>query len=243
MGTDLSNTASVHHIGLGRGARVLIAVLAAHAAVLGWVQHLAAPRAPATNAPTAIEASVWVESPAATTAPRPQPTAPTPRLGAPMPSTAPSKAPSPPPTPSATPTATSAPPSTSESAPSAVAGPTHAAPGAASAALAPAAALGTTARTAETVVPPSAEADYLHNPPPTYPRMSRRLGEQGTVVLRVRISAQGLPEQVALRTSSGFARLDQAALDAVPRWRFVPGQRNGVAEAMWFNVPVRFVLE
>ena len=240
MGTDLSNTASVHHIGLARGARVLIAVLAAHAAVLGWVQHLAAPRAPAANAPNAIEASVWVESPAATTVPRPQPTAPTPRLGAPMPSTAPSKAPSPQPTRSATPTATSVSPSTSESAPSAVAGPTHAAP---VAALSPAAALGTTARTAEAVVPPSAEADYLHNPPPTYPRMSRRLGEQGTVVLRVRISAQGLPEQVALRTSSGFARLDQAALDAVPRWRFVPGQRNGVAEAMWFNVPVRFVLE
>jgi len=243
MGTDLSNTASVHHIGLARSARVLIAVLAAHAAVLGWVQHLAAPRTPATNAPTAIEASVWVESPAATTAPRPQPTAPTPRLGAPMPSTAPSKAPSLPPTPSTTPTATSVSPSTSESAPSAVAGSTHAAPVAASAALSPATALGTTARAAEAVVPPSAEADYVHNPPPTYPRMSRRLGEQGTVVLRVRISAQGLPEQVALRTSSGFARLDQAALDAVPRWRFVPGQRNGVAEAMWFNVPVRFVLE
>ena len=225
MGTDLSNTASVHHIGLARGARVLIAVLAAHAAVLGWVQRLAAPRAPA-----AIEASVWVESPAATTAPRPQPTAP-------------SKAPSLPPTPSTTPTATSVSPSTSESAPSAVAGSTHAAPVAASAALSPATALGTTARAAEAVVPPSVEADYLHNPPPTYPRMSRRLGEQGTVVLRVRISAQGLPEQVALRTSSGFARLDQAALDAVPRWRFVPGQRNGVAEAMWFNVPVRFVLE
>lgn len=230
MGADLSNTASVHHIGLARSARVLIPVLAAHAAVLGWVQHLAAPRAPAASAPTAIEASVWVESSAATTAPRPQPTAP-------------SKAPSLPPTPSTTPTATSVSPSTSESAPSAVAGPTHAAPVAASATLSPATALGTTTRTAEAVVPPLAEADYLHNPPPTYPRMSRRLGEQGTVVLRVRISAQGLPEQVALRTSSGFARLDQAALDAVPRWRFVPGQRNGVAEAMWFNVPVRFVLE
>lgn len=93
------------------------------------------------------------------------------------------------------------------------------------------------------VVLPSADAAYLHNPPPVYPRMSRRLGEQGTVVLHVLISAQGLPERVELRTSSGFARLDQSALDAVPRWRFVPGQRQGVPEAMWFNVPVRFVLE
>ena len=93
------------------------------------------------------------------------------------------------------------------------------------------------------LVLPSADAAYLQNPPPVYPRMSKRLGEQGTVLLRVFINAQGQPERVELRTSSGFARLDQSALEAVPRWRFVPGQRQGVAEAMWFNVPVRFVLE
>ena len=93
------------------------------------------------------------------------------------------------------------------------------------------------------LVEPSADADYLKNPPPSYPRISRRMGEQGTVIVRVFINTQGLPEKAEVRTSSGFARLDQAALDAVQRWRFVPGRRNGTPEAMWFNIPVRFVLE
>ncbi len=93
------------------------------------------------------------------------------------------------------------------------------------------------------LVEPSADADYLKNPPPGYPRISRRMGEQGTVVVRVFINTQGLPEKPEVRTSSGFVRLDQAALDAVQRWRFVPGRRNGTPEPMWFNIPVRFVLE
>ena len=93
------------------------------------------------------------------------------------------------------------------------------------------------------LVEPSADADYLKNPPPGYPRISRRNGEQGTVIVRVFISTQGTPEKAEVRTSSGFARLDQAALEAVQRWRFVPGRRNGTPEAMWFNIPVRFILE
>ncbi len=93
------------------------------------------------------------------------------------------------------------------------------------------------------LVEPSADADYLKNPPPGYPRLSRRNGEQGTVIVRVFISTQGTPEKAEVRTSSGFARLDQAALDAVQRWRFVPGRRQGTPEAMWFNIPVRFILE
>ena len=96
---------------------------------------------------------------------------------------------------------------------------------------------------APSVIEPSADADYLKNPPPAYPRTSRRLGEQGTVIVRVFITTQGLPEKTEVRTSSGFARLDQAALEAVQRWRFVPGRRSGTPEAMWFNIPVRFVLE
>ena len=94
-----------------------------------------------------------------------------------------------------------------------------------------------------TVVLPSSDADYLNNPPPVYPRMSRRMGEQGTVLVRVLISAEGRAEQAEIRTSSGYARLDEAALDTVRRWRYVPGKRAGIAEAMWFNVPIRFVLD
>ena len=90
---------------------------------------------------------------------------------------------------------------------------------------------------------PSSNADYLQNPPPPYPAMSRRLGEQGRVVVRVLIGADGLPQRAELRSTSGFDRLDQAALATVMRWRYVPGKRGGVAEAMWFNVPLNFVLD
>lgn len=93
------------------------------------------------------------------------------------------------------------------------------------------------------VVLPSTSADYLNNPAPPYPRVSKRLGEQGTAVIRVLINTEGRAEKAEVRTSSGHARLDDTALNTVLAWRFVPGQRNGVAEAMWFNVPIRFVLD
>ena len=93
------------------------------------------------------------------------------------------------------------------------------------------------------MVLPSSDADYLNNPAPAYPRMSRRMGEQGTVVLRVFINTEGRAEKAEIRTSSGYSRLDEAGLDTVKRWRYVPGKRAGVPEAMWFNVPIRFVLD
>lgn len=90
---------------------------------------------------------------------------------------------------------------------------------------------------------PSTLADYLNNPKPAYPALSRRLGEQGRAVVRVLIGADGLPQKAELHSSSGFERLDRAALDTVMRWRYVPGKRGDVPEAMWFNVPLNFVLE
>jgi len=90
---------------------------------------------------------------------------------------------------------------------------------------------------------PSTDADYLNNPRPAYPPLSKRMGEQGKVVVRVLIGADGLPQKADIRTSSGFERLDQAALATVMKWRYVPGKRAGAPEAMWFNVPINFVLE
>lgn len=90
---------------------------------------------------------------------------------------------------------------------------------------------------------PSSDAAYLNNPKPSYPALSRRLGEQGKVVVRVLIGVDGTAQQAEIRTSSGYERLDQAALATVRSWRYVPGKRNGTAEAMWFNVPINFVLE
>lgn len=90
---------------------------------------------------------------------------------------------------------------------------------------------------------PSSDADYLQNPKPAYPAMSKRLGEQGKVVLRVLISVDGAAQQAEIRQSSGYQRLDQAALATAQRWRYLPGKRGGVPEAMWFSVPINFVLE
>lgn len=90
---------------------------------------------------------------------------------------------------------------------------------------------------------PSSDADYLQNPKPTYPPLSKRLGEQGKVIVRVLIGADGQPQKAEPKQSSGFDRLDQAALATVMKWRYVPGKRGGVAEDMWFNVPINFVLE
>jgi len=92
------------------------------------------------------------------------------------------------------------------------------------------------------VVAPSSTASYLNNPPPVYPAVSRRLNEQGLVVLRMLIGTDGLPQKVEVKQSSGFERLDQAAIKTVARWRFVPGTKNGVPEAMWHLQPINFVL-
>ncbi|WP_373271076.1 energy transducer TonB [Hydrogenophaga sp. IBVHS1] len=90
---------------------------------------------------------------------------------------------------------------------------------------------------------PSSNADYLKNPPPPYPPMSKRLGEQGRVVVRAFIQLDGTASRAEVQRSSGFERLDQTAVQTVLRWRYVPGKRAGVPEAMWFNIPINFVLE
>jgi protein TonB len=93
------------------------------------------------------------------------------------------------------------------------------------------------------IVPPNFNADYLHNPAPAYPPVARRLGEQGRVVLRVLVTADGQPEQVEVRTSSGSPRLDAAALETVRRWKFVPARQGDRPLAAWVLVPISFRLE
>jgi len=93
------------------------------------------------------------------------------------------------------------------------------------------------------VQPPSFDAAYLKNPPPVYPATSKRRGEQGQVILRVYVTAEGLAERVDIRTSSGHERLDRAAHDAVHLWRFVPARQGDRAVAAWVLVPIVFSLE
>jgi protein TonB len=111
-------------------------------------------------------------------------------------------------------------------------------PGAGSAALG-----STTAAAPSRVEAPSSEAVHLRNPRPAYPIQSRRLGEQGQVVLRVLVGEDGAAQRAQVQQTSGHDRLDRAALATVLTWRYVPGKRGGVPEAMWFDVPIQFVLE
>lgn len=92
------------------------------------------------------------------------------------------------------------------------------------------------------VIPPRFDADYLDNPAPPYPPLSRRLREQGTVLLRVYVENTGLPGAVELKQSSGHTRLDDVALNTVKRWRFVPARQNDTAVAGWVVVPITFNL-
>ncbi len=93
------------------------------------------------------------------------------------------------------------------------------------------------------VTQPRFDADYLSNPAPAYPSLSRRLGEEGRVVLRVFVAAGGHPTQIEIRQGSGSPRLDDAALEAVRRWQFVPARRGDEAIAAWVLVPIVFNLK
>lgn len=92
------------------------------------------------------------------------------------------------------------------------------------------------------VIPPQFNADYLNNPAPQYPALSRRLGEQGRVILRVFVDDRGLPARVELRSSSGHQRLDQVALETVKQWKFVAARRGDQATSAWVLVPISFSL-
>ncbi len=91
--------------------------------------------------------------------------------------------------------------------------------------------------------PPVFNAAYLRNPPPRYPPTARRLGSEGTVMLRVLVSAEGLPVRVDLEQTSGSSPLDHAALDAVRGWRFAPARRGEQNIEDWVRVPIVFRLE
>lgn len=90
--------------------------------------------------------------------------------------------------------------------------------------------------------PPRFDADYLDNPSPAYPPLSRRANEQGKVMLKVFVDAAGKPSRVEVETSSGYERLDKAAVAAVSRWKFVPARRGAEAVPDWVTVPINFGL-
>jgi periplasmic protein TonB len=90
---------------------------------------------------------------------------------------------------------------------------------------------------------PASAVQYLEPPVLEYPRASRRAGESGRVLVRVYIDETGAPRQEQISQSSGFARLDDAALAAVHKARFKPYSENGRPMAGWAFIPLAFDLE
>jgi periplasmic protein TonB len=90
---------------------------------------------------------------------------------------------------------------------------------------------------------PASAIQYLEPPAPVYPRASRRLNESGLVVVRVYVDTDGHPRTVQVLQSSGYARLDDAAVEGVRRARFRPYTENGVPTAGWARIPIPFELE
>lgn len=92
----------------------------------------------------------------------------------------------------------------------------------------------------EPITEASANAGYLKNPKPAYPAQALRMGWGGTVILRVRVRADGSVESVALKKSSGRAVLDESAQATVQKWTFVPSKRGETPIDGWATVPIIF---
>lgn len=85
--------------------------------------------------------------------------------------------------------------------------------------------------------------EYVEAPPPPYPTIALRRGQEGTVWLYVLVDEAGKPVQVRVERSSGHRVLDNVARQQVlNRWRFRPAQHEGQAVAAWARVPVSFRL-
>ena len=94
--------------------------------------------------------------------------------------------------------------------------------------------------------PPGVErqaARPIASPRPVYPRQARLAGWEGTVVVRMLIAVEGRPAEISVIASSGHKLLDDSAVDAAKRWRFVPASEGGRPTAMVHEVRIRFRLD
>lgn len=209
----------------------LVLVTAGHALLLWWLMHHVTP----VEKPLIPVLTVsLLTAPSAPAPPEPTPPAPQPQVRPLKPQLKPRPATPLLTSPQATPTPDSPAPQPAELPESAAQ--SAAAPPAAAAAPVAAAA-------APRQVAPRFDAAYLDNPRPIYPLISRRMGEQGKVMLLVAVDAQGAPSDVRLHASSGSSRLDNAAIEAVRRWRFVPARQGDTAIAASVIVPIDFSLK
>jgi protein TonB len=87
-----------------------------------------------------------------------------------------------------------------------------------------------------------AQPDYAYNPPPEYPMVLRENNIAGIVHMQVLVQTDGSPREINVHKSSGYRLMDEAAVRAVKRWRFLPAIDNGRTSNGWVEFPIRFTL-
>jgi len=205
-------------------------VVLLHVLGLVWAAQQLSVSEPVVTPPSVVGVLVAPEPEPAPPPPKPVPPPPKPEPK-PVPTPKPVAKPTPKPTPKPEPVREVAPEPVQQAAPAA---PTPPAPPVQQATPAPEA--------PAPVTPPRTDAAHLNNPAPQYPALSRRLGEQGRVMLDVYILPDGSVGEIKLNRSSGFPRLDNAALQAVKTWKYVPAKRGDKPIPFWYVQPVSFVL-
>jgi periplasmic protein TonB len=211
-------------------ALTLTGVVLLHVLGLVWAAQQLSITEPAITPPSVVGILVAPEPEPAPPPPKPVPPPPKPEPE-PKPVAKPVPKPTPKPTPKPEPVREVAPEPVQEAAPAPPAPPAPPVQQTAPAPTAPA-----------PVTPPRTDAAHLNNPAPQYPALSRRLGEQGRVMLDVYILPDGSVGEIKLNKSSGFPRLDNAALQAVKTWKYVPAKRGDKPIPFWYVQPVSFVL-
>lgn len=88
----------------------------------------------------------------------------------------------------------------------------------------------------------TAKPRYQENAPPSYPVSARLRGYEGIVLISAEILSEGRVENVKIKSSSGYAILDQSALEAVRAWKFDPARKMGKPVPVRVDIPIRFVL-
>lgn len=85
-------------------------------------------------------------------------------------------------------------------------------------------------------------AGYLSNPAPEYPEQALERGWEGSVILRVKVLANGSPDTVSVKQSSGKKLLDSAAVRTVKQWKFSPALKGKTPVEGWVDVPIHYQL-
>jgi len=84
---------------------------------------------------------------------------------------------------------------------------------------------------------------YKNTPAPVYPKFAKKRGYEGTTVIEVLIEIDGKVKDIKINKSAGYEILDNAAINAVKKWLFVPATIGDKKIEMWVKIPVKFEIK